>query len=202
MGSIAIGITHYRSLEGWPTHPPVIYADITLAADAAGKDLAVPTISDDISRIEASSKRLNSAADQATELIRTIDTILDALGIGIEFEADARFLEGREKDPDDEATTLPTSYWLGYGRDDDGNAGMTVTAYIDESDDDLRQIWVRRLENTNRRIRIAAVPALPGFIKTLGDKIDQAAAELEPQIALLKSACGELEDLKRRLKSG
>jgi hypothetical protein len=160
-------------------------------------------VSANLARLWKSASQLNQLADEATEQIKALSKFLDALNPGIEVLDSTHFTAGREENSS--SHTVMARYVLGYGRDDMGKFGLIVRASVEETDDRGRRlkanddgsqiwetIWSKRLDQTSRPIRIAAVARLPEFIALLSDETERAVATVNANLAKVREPSAEL----------
>jgi hypothetical protein len=160
-------------------------------------------VSANLARLWKSASQLNRLADEATELIKSLSKFLDALNPGIEVLDLAHFTAGREENS--ASHTVMARYVLGYGRDDAGKFGLIVRASVEETDERGKRLkenedgsqkwetlWSKRLDQTSRPIRIAAVARLPDFIALLSDETERAVATVNTNLDKVREPSAEL----------
>lgn len=166
-----------------------------------------PQMSENLSRIASSSSQLNQLSKQATEQIRALSDYLNGLDAGVEYRRNSWIKEGREENSRNHRTAAV--YRLAYGRDDDGKFGLIIEADAEKTDEDgnvlmeidqyvgerprTERIWTRRLDQTSRPIRIAAMKYISEFIAELADKISDTVNELRKNMLEAKDSTEELK---------
>ena len=160
-------------------------------------------VSENLARLWKSASELNHLADEATEQIKSLSKFLDALNPGIEVLDASHFCVGREENSSNH--TVTARYLLGYGRDDGGKFGLVVRATVEETDErgkriksavdgssEWETIWSKRLDQTSRPIRIAAVARLPEFIARLSDETEKAVTTVNSNLEKVREPSAEL----------
>jgi hypothetical protein len=164
-----------------------------------------PNISENLSSIKRSASELNQLADEATEQIRALSKFLDALSPGIEVADSISFAFGRERNRRNHLSDA--DYTLAYKRDDNGNYGLVVEAQADDTDVDgapvfsdhddslpsSSTIWVRRLDQVSRPLRIASLVRLPHFIARFKTELETKVIQVAKDIGVVREAAAELK---------
>ena len=172
-----------------------------------------PQVSQNLSKIKASSVELNQLADEATEQIRALGKFLDDLSPGIEVFGSV-FLHGREENSSGHRTNA--TYRLAYCRDDSGKFGLNVSAEAEKTDDEgqvivdhetgglpeavTELVWQQRLDQQSRQIRIAAMATSPDFIDQLSRELDETVKTVKDNIEKTRASLAELKDALQATK--
>jgi hypothetical protein len=160
-----------------------------------------PEIDELITRLEVASKRLNSAARQATRRIEALEERLVAAEPGIEMWGPTLLTEQTtfQQEGGEAAEAAERVVTLGYAKIKKDRWGFAVREVVKASGGALLSDTTRLLHKTERNLRLLAVPHLTALTRRIVEAVEAQTVGLED--ALDESASedsDESEDLSAR----
>jgi hypothetical protein len=152
-----------------------------------GQKPDLSTVESDLKALTTASKTLNNLTDQLTEQVAQIESVINALNLGLRVSVVVRSYM------DENQPWISNTLRLSYGKND-GKWGLE----IEEFDDDERDPEHHRdytswaFKDAPRSLRLEVVPKIPELIKEMVKEAEAAAAKVTQKLDDAKAIASSL----------
>ncbi len=158
-----------------------------------------PELSENLSTIRNSAAKIKPLSDQVTEKLRALDSFFLQNRVDLEcwpwtepFEKGGDISRGGQ--------VLPTAYYLGFGRCDNGIWALAVRCEVESAVQAgvlTRPLWTKPLSECSRHLRLGASAHIVELIAAVAEAAIAAEKRLQEEAAAIRELTAEIDKAQK-----